>query len=411
MKLSPELAQSIVDRTKSIVSYVINIMDSDAVIIASSNPERIGEFHHGAKKVLESGDFYIIGESEAAQYPNVIPGISLPIRFQNEIIGVIGIGNGSDSAIKYGSLLQFTAELLLEQAFFKDESIAKEHAYDEFMQRLLKESFVENEEYFLHQAKLHQLNVENPYYIVVVHLDKNILPIVEGDTYNSDVFRYERSMEKLQETFSYRLSIPGLHTVFMPSHLVFMVPLTQKDMEDTTAFTSKFLANLDFILSQTLSVTYCIGYDNVSSSMRDIHATYNHALFAIHLSMYLGKNRHSVAFPDVYNEYLLLKIPKDMWKSYYEEIIGNLLTEKSSSREQLLSTLEAFFNNDKSLVKTSEQLFIHRNSLLFRLNRIYTLTGFHPQNFKDAMKLYNAYVLWKLDMLSPSKQDILFNLK
>ena len=55
MKLSPELAQSIVDRTKSIVSYVINIMDSDAVIIASSNPDRIGEFHHGAKKVLDRG--------------------------------------------------------------------------------------------------------------------------------------------------------------------------------------------------------------------------------------------------------------------------------------------------------------------------------------------------------------------
>lgn len=411
MKLSPELAQSIVDRTKSIVNYVINIMDSDGIIIASSNPERIGEFHHGAKKVLETEAFYIIGEAEAAQYPNVVPGISLPIHFQNEIIGVIGIGNGSESAIKYGSLLQFTAELLLEQAFLKDESVAHEHAYDEFMQRLLKENFTGNEEYFLHQAKLHHLSVENPYYIVVVHLEKNLLPLFEGNIYNSDIFRYERSMEKLQETFSYRLTTPGLHTVFMPSHLVFMVPLTAKEIKDTPAFTAKFLNNLDFVLSQTFSMSFRIGYDSISASMKDIHKAYNHALSAIHISRCLCRNEHMVAFSDIYNEYMLLDIPAAKRKSYYDNIIGNLLNEKESSKNQWLTTLEVFFANDKSLVKTAEQLFIHRNSLLFRLNRIHALTGFHPQNFKDAMKLYNALILWKLDTLSPAEQELLSGLK
>lgn len=411
MKLSPELAQSIVNRTKTIVNYVINIMDSDAVIIASSNPERIGEFHHGAKRVLETGDFYIIGEAEAEQYPNVIPGISLPIRFQNEIIGVIGIGNGSDSAIKYGSLLQFTAELLLEQAFLKDESIAQEHAYDEFMQRLLKESFTGNEDYFLHQAKLHHLNVESPYYITVVHPEKSLLSLSEENSYHSDILRYERSMEKLQETFAYRLTFPGLHTVFMPSHLVFMVPLTPNEMEDIPSFTTKFLKNLDFVLSQTLPMSFCIGYDSVSSSMKDIHTAYQHALSAIHISLCLGRNVHLISFFDVYNEYMLLEIPASKRKTYYESIIGNLLQEKEGSREQWLTTLEVFFANEKSLVKTSEQLFIHRNSLLFRLNRIHALTGFHPQNFKDAMKLYNALILWKLDKLSPTEQELLANLK
>ena len=409
MKLSPELAQSIVDRTKTIVNYVINIMDSDAVIIASSNPERIGEFHHGAKRVLETGDFYIIGETEAAQYPTVVPGISLPIRFQNEIIGVIGIGNGSESAIKYGSLLQFTAELLLEQAFLKDESIAQEHAYDEFMQRLLKENFTGNEDYFLHQAKLHHLHVESPYFIAVTHLEKNLFPLSEGSAYNSDILRYERSIETLQETFSYRLTISGLHTVFMPSHFIFMVPLTEKEVDDAPAFISKFLNNLDFVLSQTLSMSYCIGYDCIATTMREIHTVYNHSLSAIHISQFLGRSEHRITFSDVYNEYLLLEIPSTKRKVYYENIIGNLLNEKEGSREQWLTTLEVFFANNKSLVKTSEQLFIHRNSLLFRLNRIHALTGFHPQNFKDAMKLYNALILWKLDMLSPTELELLFS--
>lgn len=410
MKLNAKLAQSIVDKTKDIVSYVINIMDADAVIIASSNPDRIGEFHHGAKRVLETGDFYILGENEAAQYPNVVPGISLPIHFQGKIIGVIGIGNGSESAVKYGSLLQFTAELLLEQEFRKDESIAQEHAYEEFMQRFLKENFKGNEEYFFQQARLHKMDIESPYFIAVVQPEKNPLPLTEETSSSSDVFRYERSMEKLQETFSYRLSYQKLHTVFMPSHLVFMVPLSPDHAGDSAAFVRKFLSDLDFMLSQTLPMSFCIGYDDVSASMREIHSSYTHALSAIQISSLLGCYSHLTAFSDIYLEYMLLKIPGSRRKIYYERILGAILQEKEASKEQWLTTLDVFFANDKSLVKTSEQLFIHRNSLLFRLNRIHKLTGFHPQSFKDAIKLYTALILWKMDMLSPAGQELLENL-
>lgn len=61
-----------------------------------------------------------------------------------------------------------------------------------------------------------------------------------------------------------------------------------------------------------------------------------------------------------------------------------------------LETLETFFQNDQSITKTSAALFIHRNTLLFRLNRIGEITGFYPQHLKDAINLYTALTLYKL---------------
>ena len=48
MKINRDLAQYIIDYNKKIVRYQINIMNPDAVIIASTNPARIGKHHFGA---------------------------------------------------------------------------------------------------------------------------------------------------------------------------------------------------------------------------------------------------------------------------------------------------------------------------------------------------------------------------
>ncbi|MCD7835825.1 MAG: hypothetical protein LUG83_04115, partial [Lachnospiraceae bacterium] len=146
MRLSPKLAQKIIDEIKVIEPYVINIMDSEGVIIASSDPDRIGEMHYGAKKVLETDDYYIMGEEEAKKYLRVVPGISLPIHFRDTIVGVIGIGDGTESAVKFGLLLRKTVEILIEQEFIKEEDKIREHEYDNFMNRLLSEKFEGNEE-------------------------------------------------------------------------------------------------------------------------------------------------------------------------------------------------------------------------------------------------------------------------
>jgi len=66
------------------------------------------------------------------------------------------------------------------------------------------------------------------------------------------------------------------------------------------------------------------------------------------------------------------------------------------AEEELRETLTAFFEEDCSIVATSARLFIHRNTLNYRLDKITALTGLDPKRFDDAMLLRFAFLLCQL---------------
>ncbi|MDD3222669.1 MAG: sugar diacid recognition domain-containing protein [Lachnospiraceae bacterium] len=396
MKLSLELAQSIIDRTHQIIDYTINIMDPNAIIIASSDPSRVGEFHHGAKRVMETNQAYIMDENEAPKYASVIPGISLPIRFNDEILGVIGIGSGSESAKTYGSFIQYTTELLLEQFYMKEELMAEKHVKEEFLQRLLSESWHSNTSYFTHQIEQNDFDISQSYLIVAVE-SLEIFKAVPGEEYMpSD---YEHRKNSLTERLYFSLHYTGIQIAVKPKYIFLMVPCFVEVESEQQKFIQKFISDLNFILKQNLNVSSRIAIGGISSSMKDIHKHYRHAIYTLKLATLFAKEEQIIYFSDVYTEYMALSIPAKKRKSYYQDIIGPLLSPDDKDTHHWIFTLETYFNLDTSIVNTAKALFIHRNTLLFRLSRIQELTGFHPQHFKDAAKLHLAIILWKLDNL------------
>jgi carbohydrate diacid regulator len=55
--------------------------------------------------------------------------------------------------------------------------------------------------------------------------------------------------------------------------------------------------------------------------------------------------------------------------------------------EELRRSLDAFFENDLNISQTAQSLFIHRNTMIYRLERIAEITGKNPQTFRDAWEL------------------------
>ncbi|MBA3062134.1 MAG: PucR family transcriptional regulator, partial [Atribacteria sp.] len=55
--------------------------------------------------------------------------------------------------------------------------------------------------------------------------------------------------------------------------------------------------------------------------------------------------------------------------------------------EFLLETLQGFFDNNLSITQTAKALFVHRNTLLYRLGRVKKITGLDPKKFDDAVQL------------------------
>lgn len=86
MKIPQYLACDIVESMKKIINQDINYIDTDGMIIASTNKNRVGTFHGGAKRVLTTKSELIISFDD--QYEGTKQGINLPVFFQNDIVGV-----------------------------------------------------------------------------------------------------------------------------------------------------------------------------------------------------------------------------------------------------------------------------------------------------------------------------------
>ena len=121
MEISKNLATNIVYEMKKIINKDLNFIQVDGKIVASTDKERIGNYHEGAKKAILSDGIVIIDWDE--QYPGAKKGINIPVKFYEETIGAIGISGDKKEVEKYGEIIKRITEILIKEAYLlkKDE--------------------------------------------------------------------------------------------------------------------------------------------------------------------------------------------------------------------------------------------------------------------------------------------------
>ncbi len=62
---------------------------------------------------------------------------------------------------------------------------------------------------------------------------------------------------------------------------------------------------------------------------------------------------------------------------------------------ELMTTLSSLFENDLNVSRTARSLFMHRNTLIYRLNKVRAITGLDPCSFRDAVTLTILYALYR----------------
>lgn len=138
-ELDHELAQDIVTRAMAILPYNVNVMDSQGLILASGEPSRIDTRHEGAQLVLSNTRVVAIDDQAAACLKGVQPGINLPLFFDRQLIGVLGITGDPEQVRLYAELLRMTAEMLVAQRHQQAEHRWRRQRSDDLMALLLKE--------------------------------------------------------------------------------------------------------------------------------------------------------------------------------------------------------------------------------------------------------------------------------
>ena len=80
---------------------------------------------------------------------------------------------------------------------------------------------------------------------------------------------------------------------------------------------------------------------------------------------------------------LIYQLPVNLCKIFIDEIFGD--TDPTEFDEEILTTVNKFFENNLNVSETSRQLFVHRNTLVYRIEKLQKSTGLDVRTFDDAL--------------------------
>jgi carbohydrate diacid regulator len=372
--LNPKIAQQIVERTMKIIDCNINVMDAHGCIIGSGDLERIGELHEGAMLAISQKRTVSIDSIMVKRLQGVKAGINLPLKLNDRIVGVIGLTGEPSDIWQFGELVRMSAEMMMEQTH-----LLQELSYDNRLKEELVLTLIEKETLPSSMAqwvKRLDIDLKSPLVVGIIEVDSGQLGI---DTAMSE-------LQNLQSQIQI-LSKHNLVAIKSITELVMLIPALNRYRRWDLLEHKKKLEQLIVTIKNTTQLDIRISLGNYfDQHPYPLIKSYQTAK----TTMLIGKQK----MPNIRNYYyqelilpvLLHELSYD-WQA--EELLLPLKKLRQGDNNGVLqNTLQTWFKNNVHNGDTANELFIHRNTLEYRLNKIAKLTGLNLTKFDDRLLLY-----------------------
>lgn len=126
-----------------------------------------------------------------------------------------------------------------------------------------------------------------------------------------------------------------------------------------------------------------VSFGSVVQELKDVSKSYKEAKLALDVGKIFYAERNVVAYSTLGIGRLIYQLPINLCRIFIEEIFGDNLPIDLD--EETLTTINKFFENNLNVSETSRQLFVHRNTLVYRIEKIQKSTGLDLRNFDDAL--------------------------
>lgn len=375
MNVAQNVAQSIVEEMKKIIDQDINYFDTNSVIIASTDKSRIGDYHGGAKRVLEQNSDLIIRYDE--QYEGAKKGINVPVYFEKSIIGVIGITGEKEEVEKYGKIIKRMTEILIREAYLKEQENIDKESKRQFIEEILFRSNSDEKALGI-RGNLLNIQTNIPRIVIVSKfLDNEDKEALLEPTLNEKIFNYYRN----------QVSYDAQNLIVQSGTNIIMILRILSENK-----LNRIVSNIINDVNNEKKVSVYFGIGGVSNNSQEIKKSYMEAKKALDVAV-IFQNKGIQYYKDLDIGLLVDEIPKDTIKEYIEKIFGDLTKDQIDGFNEMI---EVFVKHNGSITKTSEELFVHKNTLQYRLNKIKQLTGYDPRIINEMVILYLAFTLNKL---------------
>ena len=152
-------------------------------------------------------------------------------------------------------------------------------------------------------------------------------------------------------------------------------------------------ANIEEYLENEGILNSRISYGTVVREIKEVSRSYKEAKMAMDVGKIFFDERMIIAYSELGIGRLIYQLPIPQCRMFIREIFGGKSPDDFD--EETLSTINKFFENSLNVSETSRQLFIHRNTLVYRLDKLQKSTGLDLRVFEDAITFKIALMIVK----------------
>lgn len=342
--ISNQILQSTIDGLKNIIRRELSVAEREGKIVATTEESRVNT-------VIENADIFIQSPAEN----QLVQGYQYFKVFDNGSPEYIVMINGEDEeAYRIGKITAFQIQNLF---------VAYKERFDgdNFIKNLLLDNLLLVDIYSRAKKLRIENNVPRVVFLIETEIDKefNVVEIVRS------IFPTK------QKDFV---------TAVDEKSIILVKELKEKDSKEEIDQISKHI--YDTLSAEAMTSVY-VAIGTVVNDLKNVSASYKEAKMALEVGKIFEENKKIVNYEQLGIGRLIYQLPAPLCKMFINEVLHGLSMDQFD--EETLTTVNKFFENNLNVSETSRQLYIHRNTLVYRLDKLQKMTGLDLRNFDDAI--------------------------
>ena len=352
--MSNRLFQGVIYQMKDAFDRIIGVIDENGVVISCSDLGKMGDIRQGVREELSFSTEFLAAGGYTYRYMGTT-------QKSEYIVFVEGEDKMAEKMSKLLAVSLGNIKGLYDEKYDKGS----------FIKNIILDNILPSDIY-IKSKELH-FNTEE---LRIVFLIKFF-----GKT---DMMPFEMLQNMFPDkSKDYVISV-GEHDIVLVKELK---PGTEmRDIE-------KIAVNIADTLSTEFYTKVAIGISTMVDNIKDLAKAYQEAQVALEVGKVFETEKNIISYENLGIGRLIYQLPTTLCEMFLQEVFkkGNL---ESLDRETLM-TIQCFFENNLNVSETSRKLFVHRNTLVYRLEKIRKLTGLDLREFEHAITFKVALMVRK----------------
>ena len=374
--LSGTLAQQIAGETTEAIGYNVIITDAEGMVIGSGDTSRVGSFHEASIEVMRTRESAWHNPEEARALRGVRPGITLPLVIGDEAVGTVGITGSPRQVRRFGLVVRRQTEILLEESALVRSRLMHERALEDLVNEVaaFDPELVEAELVVSSAAEL-GFRLLLPRCVLLFDVD--------GAATGPELLRVLRSVFHQHEDIVARRSA---------GRCAILAPVDTRSVRNVESEARRAIRMAREALNLRLRVAISPPADTVEK-LRDCCSDAAEALW---LGARVQPADSVLRVADLRAQQALAAIGHRVRGRLVEQELGGL--RSAADWLQLRATVVNWCESGFNQVAAAKALNIHRNTLLYRLDKIERLVG---RSWRDHRAMLSLYIACLADQLGP----------